>query len=151
MIHCKIIQCPKTPAEAERFFKQEWGQLFDKHVAQETKRCGEAIGLDVPAFMAAWEQRGITFIMAYEDGKPVGFMVGFVYHPLFYPKSVMLIERWYTESHAVTEEIFKYLLQILPVMQLAQVHISEHPAQKIPSFVKTDDNDSYHLRRIVIE
>ena len=65
MAACKLMWCPKDPNELARFLTDDFGPLLAKHWDKETARTGVQHSLDVPAFMAAWEQRGIALVMAY--------------------------------------------------------------------------------------
>lgn len=150
MAACKLVWCPKTPEETERFFTKDFGPLLQKHWDIETGRTGEPHGLDVPSFMAAWEQKGIVLIMAYEGEQAVGFMVAYQYRPLFFLRTVMNIERWYAETPEVERVMFEYLWTVLPVMNIDHVHAVEHEGQHVPDSIARNNADTYSMTRLKV-
>jgi hypothetical protein len=149
MASCKLVWCPKTGEGAGEFFTSHIGPLLQKHWDAETERTGISHGLDVPSFLAAWEQKGILVIMAYEGETPVGFLIAYKFRPLFFLQTVLNVERWYAESPDIERQLFDYLLTVLPVMGIDQVHAVEHVGQTVPAHVKTDSADSYNMTRLV--
>lgn len=148
MSSCKLVWCPKTGEEAGEFFTTQLGPMLEKHWVEETERTGIPHGLDVPSFLAAWEQKGILVIMAYESEVPVGFLIAYKFRPLFFLQTVLNVERWRAETPAVEKDMFDYLMTVVPVMGVDQVHAVEHEGQKVPDSIKTDTADSYSMTRL---
>lgn len=150
MASCRLVWCPKDGEAAGAFFANEFGPLLQKYWERETERTGTPHGLDVPSFMAAWEQKGIILIMAYEGDTPVGFLLAYQYRPLFIMQTVLNVERWYAATEGVDAALFDFLLTVLPVMNIDHVHVVEHEGQAIPAHVSTDSTDSYQMTRLVV-
>ncbi|EET3989887.1 hypothetical protein ABL236_003809 [Escherichia coli] len=150
MASCKIMQYPKTADEMERFFTKVIGPLLVRHWAEEDQRTGQPHGLDVPAFLAAWEQRGVMVIMAFEGDTPVGFMFVYVFRPLFLAGTVMQVERWHAEHDGVDKEMFDYLSAIAPAMGINHIHAIACDARPVPEGIKTDAADSYQMVKLVV-
>jgi hypothetical protein len=150
MASCKLVWCPKTGEEAGEFFTSQIGPLLQKHWDTETTRTGIPHGLDVPSFLAAWEQKGILIVMAYDGTTPVGFLIAYKFRPLFFMKTVLNVERWFAEDVTVEDDMFSYLMTVVPVMGVDQVHVVEHEGQAVPVFLETDQKDTYTMTRLVV-
>lgn len=150
MASCKIMQFPRTEADVHKFFTEELGPLLVRHWDEETARTGQPHGLDVPAFMAAWEQRGIMVIMAFDGDTPVGFMLVYVFRPLFLNSTVMQVERWYAAQDGVDKDMFDYLTAIVPAMGVSQIHAIACDSRLVPKGVSTDAADSYQMVRLAV-
>lgn len=147
---CKLVWCPKTGEEAGEFFNTQLGPLLERHWDEETKRTGVPHGLDVPSFLAAWEQKGVLVIMAYKDETPVGFMIAYKFRPLFFMRTVLNVERWHATTTEAEKEMFDYLATVVPVMGVDQVHVVEHEGQKLPVGMKVITKDNYCMTRLEI-
>lgn len=147
---CKLMWCPKDPDELAKFLTEDFGPLLAEHWDKETARTGIAHGLDVPAFMAAWEQRGVALIMAYEGGRAVGFMPLYIFRPLFMITTAVTVERWHSKTPEAVQEMFDYLMSILPVLGVDQAHVAQHIEQKIPANIPVDNNDTYQMCRLKV-
>lgn len=150
MAACKLMWCPKDPNELARFLTDDFGPLLAKHWDKETARTGVQHSLDVPAFMAAWEQRGIALVMAYDGDKAAGFMPLYIFRPLFMLGTVVTVERWYAESPAVEKSMFDYLVSVVPVLGVDQVHVAQHDGQHIPDHIELDMSDDYRMSRLKV-
>lgn len=150
MAACKLLWCPKDMNELSRFMDKDLRPLLESHLNRETERTGVTHVIDVPAFMAAWEQRGIALIMAYDGVDAVGFMPLYIYRPLWQALTVGTIERWEARTSDVAKDMFNYLNTIVPVIGLDQVHICEHAGQTIPDGISIDTDDDYQWRRIKV-
>ena len=148
MASCKLVWCPKTGEAAGEFFSTQLGPLLEKHWDIETARTGIPHGLDVPSFLAAWEQKGILLIMAYEADTPVGFLIAYKFRPLFFLNTVLNVERWYAGAPDVEAAMFEYLATVIPVMGVDQVHAVEHDGQRVPDCIKVVTADSYSMTRL---
>lgn len=150
MAACKLLWCPKDPDELARFLQDDLGPLLAEHWARETARTGCPHGLDVPAFMAAWEQRGIALIMAYDGDKAVGFMPLYIFRPLFMLGTVVTVERWHARTLEAETSMFDYLASVVPVLGVDQVHVAQHSGQQIPKHIQLDTNDDYQMIRLKV-
>lgn len=150
MAACKLMWCPKDPEELAKFLTNDFGPLLAEHWDKETARTGVAHGLDVPAFMAAWEQRGIALIMAYDGDKAVGFMPLYIFRPLFMMVTAVTVERWYSQTLEAEQSMFDYLVSVLPVLGVDQVHVAQHAGQRIPANVPLDSTDQYQMCRLKV-
>lgn len=148
MAACKLLWCPKDLNELARFMDQDLRPLLESHLVRETERTGVTHSIDVPAFMAAWEQRGIALIMAYDGNTAVGFMPVYIYRPLWQSLTVGTVERWEARTTDVARDMFSYLQTIVPVIGLDQVHICEHDGQAIPAGVEMASGDDYCWRKM---
>lgn len=150
MAACKLMWCPKEPDELARFLTDDLGPLLSEHWTEATARTGVAHGLDVPAFMAAWEQRGVALIMAYDGDKAVGFMPLYIFRPLFMMATVITVERWYAKSLQAEKSMFDYLSAVIPVLGVDQVHVAQHDGQHIPEGIQIDESDGYQMCRLKV-
>lgn len=150
MAACKLMWCPKDQEELARFLTNDLGPLLSAHWDKETARTGVSHGLDVPAFMAAWEQRGVALIMAYDGDKAVGFMPLYIFRPLFMMATVVTIERWHAQTLEAEKSMFDYLVTVLPVLGVDQVHVAQHSGQRIPANVPLDNSDHYQMCRLKV-
>ena len=142
MVNCKIVWCPTNADELQRLLIDDLGPLLTAHWAIETKRTGVPHGLDVPAFMATWENKGIVLIMAYEGTEAIGFMMCYKFSPLFQRRSVLHLERWFCKDDATESAMFDYLTNIIPVIGVDQVTAVTHEGQKVPERVPHTDGYS---------
>lgn len=145
---CKLVWCPKTGEAAGEFFATQLGPLLERHWDKETTRTGIPHGLDVPSFLAAWEQKGILVIMAYNAETPVGFLIAYKFRPLFFLRTILNVERWYADTPEVEKDMFDYLVTVVPVMGVDQVHVVEHTGQGIPTGVEIIHGESYRMTRL---
>lgn len=148
MAACKLMWCPKDAEELAKFLTDDFGPLLKKHWDKELARTGFNHSLDVPAFMAAWEQRGIALIMAYDGDTATGFMPLYIFRPLFMAGTVINVERWYADTLEAEQAMFDYLTTIVPVIGADQVHVAQHSGQKIPANIAIDDSDNYQMCRL---
>lgn len=149
-IGCKIVWAPKDEAASTDFWTNHLGPLLEKHLAAEQERTGRAADLDVPAFMTIWEQRGMCVVMAYDGGTPVGFMIAFVFRPIFYRSVNMHVERWYAETPEVEKQLFSFLTTSANVLGVEELHVAEQKAAPLPEGLNVDESDTYRMVRIKV-
>lgn len=147
MVSCKLIHCPKNAEDVKRFF-EEWTPLLAEHLEAETKRTGIVHDVDVMMLLAGWEAKGIVVIMAYENDKPVGFLIAHKFRPVFMPHVVVLnVERW-QGSDAATRSMFEYIKLIADNTEVDQLHAVDFDGRKVPDNVEVLDGDSYRFLRL---
>ena len=60
--------------------------------------------LNIAAFTNLWFGGALKLFMAYDDDKPIGFLVGMVFRPLPYEASVFQVEDWYSAGISEVEQ-----------------------------------------------
>ena len=74
----------------------------------------------------------------------------FIFRPLFMLGTVVTVERWYAESQAVEKSMFDYLVSVVPVLGVDQVHVAQHDGQHIPDHIELDMSDDYRMSRVKV-
>lgn len=99
------------------------------------KRYSKPYDLNVGAFTAMWMNRTLRVFMAYEDGRPVGYLTGFVFRPMQYQASVFQVEDWYTGNNSEMEKgLFDYVLNAVRFMGCEEILITndvDQPQQEL--------------------
>lgn len=149
-IGCKIFWAPKDEAASTEFWTNHLGPLLEKHLAAEEARTGRVADLDVLAFMTLWEQRGMCVVMAYDGDTPVGFLIAFVFRPLFFHCVNMHVERWYGETPEVEKALFAFLTTSANLLGVEELHAAEQNGVPLPEGLDVDDADTYRMVRIKV-
>lgn len=105
---------------------QSWETVKKRHY-------NKPYDLNVAAFAALWLNRSLKIFMAYEETKPVGYLMGFVFRPMQYQASVFQVEDWYTGNNQEVEDgLFDYMYEGLRFMGIDEVLLNIGDTEKAP-------------------
>lgn len=126
MVVCKYINPPKKVEDSEKFL-QEFIPLLTEYWETKGKAeyKGEELSLNVLSFVQMWRLGSLCILMAYEDNKPCGFLLGVRFRPMFYEANAFQIQDWYAPTPEVKDVIFKHLDEMLPLMNIHEVFATE--------------------------
>lgn len=96
---------------------------------------GKQYDLNVAAFAAMWLNKSLRIFMAYENTKPVGFLIGFHFRPMQYQATVFQVEDWYTGNNKEMEEgLFDFMYNGLRFMGCDELLITLPPNSEPMNF-----------------
>lgn len=125
MIKCEYIDKPKDTDTAIAFLQetlmpmiftywQERGQnVYDKN-----------FDFNILAFINMWMVGSIELIVAYEDDKPVGFLLGVRFTAMLFRENVVQLEAWYGEREEIERELFAYLERIAKFQDVGEIWLT---------------------------
>ena len=97
---------------------KSWSETKQRHY-------GKQYDLNVAAFASMWLTKSLKIFMAYEEGKPVGFLIGYHFRPMQYQATVFQVEDWYSGGNREVEEgLFEYMYEGLRFMGVDEVLIT---------------------------
>lgn len=122
-----LIEPIKNPKEATEFLAKNFLPLFDEYWEAKGKDYYEAKIWDIKAidFTELWMRGTLTLVLAKEDDKPVGFILGAILRPLLYDTRLLRIEAWYAKDQDIEYDMFTYLENGLKFMQVDEITIPE--------------------------
>lgn len=151
----KLVWQPETEEEVRIFFEKEFGPLLEKHLIQEMERTSIPHSMNIQAFMDGWRQKAVVLIMAYEGEKAVGFLVGYIFAPIFTMTQTCLnVERWFInddtamEKQRIEKDMLDYLKQCSQILGINHVSIALYEGRELPVDIKTVDKDSCRIVRL---
>lgn len=82
--------------------------------------------LNFAAFTQLWFSSALKLFVAYDDDKPVGFLIGMVFRPLPYDASVFQVEDWYSAGIDELERgLFDYAMHALRFIGCDEVWVAD--------------------------
>lgn len=82
--------------------------------------------LNVAAFAQLWFMQSLRLFIAYDDDKPVGFLIGMVFRPLPYEASVFQVEDWYASGiDEVERGLFDFATSAVRFMGCDEVWVAD--------------------------
>lgn len=123
-IACKLVWAPKTEEESNKFWKDDFGPLLEENLQREAESTGRTVALDIEAFVTMWRQRGLCVIMAYDNGKPVGFAVGFIFRPVFFDCVNLHIERRMALTMDADQALLAYIKTCAPILGVDELYFA---------------------------
>lgn len=126
-----FLEKPKTAEDVAHLLGNEIIPIFKEY----WDNCGEKFhgrpfGFDEQgslSFMRAWVSGAVLMVMAYEDDKPVGFIVMAKLLPLLYQSSILHIDSYYGRSPEILRGLFNFLKSVLGVLSPDEVLVPELP------------------------
>lgn len=90
--------------------------------------------MNVNTFVNMWFSKAMKIVMAYEDGTPVGYLMGMVFRPLPYRATVFQVEDWYASKDRtqVIGELFHYTQNALRFIGVDELWVSHGPNEWVP-------------------
>lgn len=104
---------------------------------------GKEYQMNVGVFADMWMRRALRIFMAYENGKPCGYLIGMLFRPLTHQASVFQVEDWYAQNKnaEVVEGLFKYMLQGLEFIGVDEIWVAHGEDETYPALPATHWRD----------
>lgn len=94
---------------------KSWEEVKKRHY-------NKSYDLNVSAFAALWLNKSLKIFMAYEETRPVGYLIGFHFRPMQYQANVFQVEDWYASGDKEVEEgLFEYMYEGLRFLGVDEV------------------------------
>lgn len=122
----QIVSCPKEVDKAVALMRDEIDPLFfDFWEAKGKPFYKEDYSLGIFAFTQMWNLKTIKLVVAYQDNKPVGFLLGISFSPiLFASRNIIQIEACYGDTSEIEKGLFDYFMTLTPILEIDEVWIS---------------------------
>ena len=105
---------------------KSWEEVKKRHY-------NKSYDLNVSAFAALWLNKSLKIFMAYEETKPVGYLIGFHFRPMQYQANVFQVEDWYASGNKEVEEgLFEYMYEGLRFMGIDEVLVTVGSSETPP-------------------
>lgn len=89
--------------------------------------------VNVGVLSAMWMDKSLRIFMAYDDGKPVGYLTGIVFRPIPYRASVFQVEDWYARGNEDIEDgLFSYLRGVLRILGCDELWVAQGTSERLP-------------------
>lgn len=93
---------------------------------------GKQFDMNVNVFANMWFSRALRIFMAYEDGKPVGYILAMLFRPLTHQSSIMQLEDWYG-APGVLRQLFEYTETAAKFIGIDEIWISHNAHEEAPA------------------
>lgn len=122
-----LIEPIKNAEEATKFLAGNFLPIFDEYWEAKGKDYyGARWDIKVVDFTQLWMHGTLTLVLAKDDDKPVGFILGAILRPLLYDTRLLRIETWYIKDRYLEYDMFSYLENGLKFMQVDEIIIPEY-------------------------
>lgn len=120
----KFIDTPATPDKSIEFMQNTLMPLLIEYWKKQGKSIyNKELNFNIITFVQMWSMGSIVPIIAYEDGKPVGFFIGVRFVPMMYDAVALQAEVWYAPTPEIEQGMFDYLMTIIGFMNINEVRI----------------------------
>lgn len=90
--------------------------------------------MNVNVFAQMWFSKAMRIFMAYEDGVPVGYLLGMTFRPLTHRTAVFQIESWYAKDRRqdVINGLFDYMQTAVRFIGIDELWIAHNQHETVP-------------------
>lgn len=123
-ISYKFIDKPRTFDEGANCLEYEIYPLLQEF--WELKGKGfydKPLAFNAPAFVNLWVMNGLVLVLAYEDEKPVGILIGIKYNPMMFDATLLQVETLYGKKPEVEAGLMNYLASITPILGVDEIQM----------------------------
>ena len=101
--------------------------------------------LNVEGFFNYWMNNGLVIILAYEDNKAVGILIGLRFIPMTFHANILQLETCYGKRAEIEEGLYNYLESISNILDYDELWIATDTIKVLPKN-KTELNRSEIVR-----
>lgn len=121
-----VKRMPEQPEDLQKFIIDDFGPLLDKYWKTYGEELyGKPINFEMSTFIHGWLSQAAFLLIAYENEKAVGFVIGMKFRPIFYQAHILQLERWYADRDDVVTGMFEYINNILDILGTDEVYVTE--------------------------
>lgn len=121
----KYIDPPRGTEKAIEFFRDTLIPLLHKYWEKRGEKLYDApFHLNVVPLVQTWMGNSLVLVVAYDDGKPVGFLFGVKFVPMLYNSVVLQTEIFYGETKDIETGMVTYLSTIIPFMNVNELWVN---------------------------
>lgn len=125
MIEYRTLKTPDDEAVALVTMQDFMGLLAEYWHKNGKSVYGKPLALEAQQFAHAWTYGSIIIMMAYEDGKPVGFLMGVMNRAITHDSKMLQIEKWYGKTPEIERGLLNHLYSRLNDLQRTEVVVPE--------------------------
>lgn len=132
-VQCKFVERPRTFDEGVDILEKDLFPLLREYWDKEGRRIyNRELSFNASAFINLWVSNGLILIIAYEDKKAVGFMIGIRFQPMLYQTHALQVENIYGKTPEVKQAVLDYMTSLLPMLFVEEVWNMDD--LKVPGF-----------------
>lgn len=151
MITYDILEPDADYNKALDSLSEQVGALYAESWAkdkQETYK--KPFSMNIAAFAQMWFSHALKLLVAKEDGKAIGFLVGMVFRPLPYDATVFQVEDWYALKEEAERGLFDYMEKAVRFIGVDEIWVADKADRepKVKSSVWKEEN-KFLFRRYV--
>lgn len=121
----KYIDPPREPNDAVVVMRDTLMPLIQEYWDTKGKSVyGRDLQFNVLTFIQMWSMGSMVVVIAYEDDKPVGFLLGVRFVPLMYDSVAVQTEVCYGKRAEIEQGLFQYLTTIIHFMNINEVWVN---------------------------
>lgn len=118
----KFIEPPRDNQKAVAFMQDTMMPLLMEYWEKEgLSQFKRTFNFNVVSFVQMWLMGSLLIIIAYDNGKPAGFILGLRFVPVLFDARALQIEVSYTPTEELRKGIYEYLMTIVGFMGIDEL------------------------------
>ena len=92
--------------------------------------------LNLEGFFNYWMYNGLAMVIAYDEGKPVGILIGLRFVPMNFRASILQIENLYGKTPEVEEGLYNYIQSISNILDFDELWVATDTIKRNPTHMR---------------